>query len=328
MTDPIKDATKAIRDQNKVRMAEMTKPAIDSFYDSSAMKEIDDIMSTRRLFDHQPVTSPIGDLKGITASVQTNLDSIGMSQLAQVHVRPFRESLGSVMPDVTTMWKEKFDTSSVMNEMAKTTLAIEIPEINIGIKDALGFNSLLPDIGAQVRESMSQVFAAQDSLRAFRDDLNAVTTSIYANSGIDTLPVGAVAEALDSPEFAEAMRQLIPQMPVMPDVSELTKYAFTDIDLSYLDFVDEQLSSDSNLRVYLKTATSTLVEKLTVSRETAHRIVLTIVWVAWFSTLMTLLIIGNPTVKVVAGAVLSASGKLNADNVAEFVAKRVVPLDE
>lgn len=253
------------------------------------------------------------------------------SPLASSHLLDIQSSMASVMSTFAEQFRASGVTESMQSLVAGVNqqYAASLPQINIGIAEALNVYAMLPDFTSQIQESMGGILAVADSVRTFQSELGQVASTIVANSGVGTVNMADSASLFGNTKFADAMNVLVPQMPAFPDLAGLNLLAEIDVEREYLKFVEDDLLADETTAKAYRTAVSVLVQRMKVPRKKARKIVVNLVWFTWFSTLMTVLLVGPNGAKAFAGAVLSATGRLNAESVANAIGNLVVkPKDD
>ncbi|MFF1554235.1 hypothetical protein ACFVX3_24695 [Rhodococcus erythropolis] len=258
-------------------------------------------------------------------------NSVVDAPFASSRLLDIQSSMASVMDGFT----QQFRASGVMESMASLVTGVnqqyvvDLPQINIGVADAFKTHALMPDFTSQIQESMGGVFQAAESMKAFQGELGQVASMVVANSGFGTFTATDSTALFGNTKFADAMSVLVPQMPTFPDFAGLNLIADLDVDRDYLAFIEDELLADQVTAKAYRTAVTALVQRLKVPRKKARKMVIGLVWLSWFSSLMTLLLVGPAEAKAFAGAVLSASGKFNAESVANAIGNLVVkPKDD
>lgn len=327
MTDPLKKAMFGITDENRARIVDMVRsPALDTFYASPAIQDLVSGLSTKHLFTTPAIADSMIAASGLgeMAKLQIQPAGLALTELASMQVQPFRDTLLDAMPDITAMWQGQIGASSSMVQSAIASIAVGLPEINLGIKEVLNFNSVAPVFDTPVIDAMRNIIDSPQSWLELQTDVGLIAKAMCANSDITTLNMGSLADTLHSTTFADAMQTLVPQIPVIPDVSELIRITGMDIDLSYLDRVADQLSGDRSMVDALKTATSWIVDQFKVSRETARKAVLIVVWLQWMAVIMGIYKYCPEDYQIWVGTFFSGTSLLSADKIATKASYKIV----
>lgn len=303
----------------------------DMFPTITAMKEITAAVNgfdaVRRVHNFDELFANMNVIDGL---VKLDIgQSVVYPEFATTKLFDLQSELVQIIPDLTTQFRSPEIMGSIIAAGDLSKFVEPIPPITIGIADALASHVVAPDITADLRDTMRNVVQASDAMQLFRSDLDQISASIMANSGISTFDFADTTKLFGDTKFVDAMTVLVPQLPTLPDFAGLRLIANLNIDRDYLAFIEDRLLADQITKKAYRTAVTAIVQRLKVSRKKARKMVVGLVWLTWFSSLMALMLVGPDEAKVVAGAVLSATGRLNADSVATAVGNFVVkPRDD